>query len=351
MQRKDEFIIHMPEKLNTKSVINFSAYLLALIRDIPYKRYLFDFSRTLKAFPFGILFMATLIKNFMRELSLTNPDIEFVCKYKNTYEAIESYLKHIGFFKYINFDIGREPGEAFGSNTYIPIKNFSKMGLDAQAAQNKKHIGEIIISEAEIIAKIIADAYKSTSEDNIFFLKSAMAYSIREIMRNSIEHSQDEEVTIFAQSFPRTKRIEIAIMDNGVGFLETLSPKYNVSSGAVAIETALRPGVSRTDTEMQTDDAWQNSGFGLYVLSELCKEINNSQLCIASSNAIYSVTKNSIYSKERNVWTPGTTIMFSIGTDNDCYFANILENIIHRGESIARRNNSCVRASKISKMA
>lgn len=351
MNRQSEYLIRIPEILNTKEVVNFSWYLFSIKANLRYRRYILDFSKAKRAFPFGILFLGKLLRNFIKMANDEYDDIEFVCRYKDSYDDIESYLQHIGFFRYIGVTLGREPGEAHGSNYYIPIRVFSKKILSSEADKKKKHIGDVIIDESESIADILDSAYEHLDEDNVEFLKRAIAYSSREIMRNSIEHSQDEEVAIFVQSFPRLKRVDIAIMDNGVGIYSTLAEKYKLSSGTTAIETALLPGVSRTDTDIKTNDDWQNSGFGLYIVSELCKELNNSNLYIASSDATYSISKTGIYTKDSQVWAPGTTTLISLGSDNDCYFSNILEQIVQRGESIAKSSNHNATASKMSKKA
>lgn len=348
MNTINPYIIKFPPVLNTKNAINFSNLIYNIQKRFDHKTYIIDFSNVEKAFPFGILFSANILKHFIKKAHSRRREVRF--NYSSSPKKITSYLKHIGFFQYLGEDAGRMPGEAYGSENYIPITVFSKSTLLDEATKQGKHIGEIIVKKSHAISNIIDSIYSEADEDNVNFLKDAIAYSSREIMRNSIEHSQSEEVVILVQSFPTLKKIDIAIMDTGIGIYSTLSKKYILHSKIEAIEKALLPGISCTNTNIKTDDAWQNSGFGLYIVSELCKKLNDFQFYIASSDASYSITKNKIIDRNHHVWAPGTTILISIGVDNDCYFSNILEQIVQEGERIAQIDNPNAKASKMSKI-
>ena len=80
-----------------------------------------------------------------------------------------------------------------------------------------------------------------------------------------------------AQYWPRYDKVEIAILDRGVGIRSTLAtnPILSVKNDRNALDLALLPGISRNvyPGSRQTEkNVWQNSGFGLYMTSRLCRE-------------------------------------------------------------------------------
>jgi hypothetical protein len=96
----------------------------------PDPEFCFDFSRVRNFDPLPMLMMGAIIRRYRAKF----PTNKFYLR------GIEdkSYAGTMGFFKYINPSIpfGKEPGEAKGSNNYIPITQLSiSMLRSEQAAQ------------------------------------------------------------------------------------------------------------------------------------------------------------------------------------------------------------------------
>ncbi|MEO0937327.1 MAG: ATP-binding protein [Pseudomonadota bacterium] len=182
-------------------------------------------------------------------------------------EKGHTYLDHIGFFKYIGWDRGRKPGEAWGSRGYIPIETFNLSAY--RSAAGNRPVAQLINEEASRLAKILCQ-----SDDGSLF--DILQYAIREIVRNSAEHSRGERVTIFGQYWPSRNEAEIVVADDGVGIPETLydNEYIDCNNAREALKFAVLAGVSGVNLgdRIQQDDFWGNSGFGLYVTSRICSQ-------------------------------------------------------------------------------
>ncbi len=99
-------------------------------------------------------------------------------------------------------------------------------------------------------------------------VRRGLTYCIKEIVRNVFEHSGSNECFIAGQRW-RDDSVEIVIMDEGVGILKTLSESYSLASDHDALISAIKPGVSRISNLAQSLNLSDNSGFGLYVLSQI----------------------------------------------------------------------------------
>lgn len=66
--------------------------------------------------PLPMMVLGREIRAFVRN----NPDVSFFILTRNT--QFVGYADHVGFFRYCGFDRGNEPGEAWGSNSYVPIQ-------------------------------------------------------------------------------------------------------------------------------------------------------------------------------------------------------------------------------------
>ena len=124
---------------------------------------------------------------------------------------------------------------------------------------------------------------------------------------------------------------EIAIADQGIGLSESLSLSHSVKDSKDAIGLAIKPGISSDDSE-ETNDKWQNSGFGLYVTSQL--GVKYGEFALGSDNNIMFL------SEEYQVWSDvplsGTIVKLRVDTEDAEYFPNILLNIVKEGEAIAK---------------
>ena len=102
-----------------------------------------------------------------------------------------------------------------------------------------------------------------------------LTYSIREILRNVLEHSQSPVLEYCAQYWPSQDRVEIAILDRGIGIHKSLSfnPYLKLEDEQHALNLSLLPGVSGKAYQgsvTTNDGEWANSGYGLFMAHRLC---------------------------------------------------------------------------------
>ena len=180
-----------------------------------------------------------------------------------------TYAAHMGFFQAFGLTHGNTPGQASGSSTYIPLTLLNVAAIQQEAAQRSVNPGDIIEEKASQIAQLLIRQPEGNLVDTLTF-------SIREIMRNVVEHSGSEFIEYCGQYWPSQNMVEVAILDvgHGVRFGLRNNPYLNIASDRDALHLALLPGISGKmyrGVKKRPNDAWQNSGFGLYMTSRICR--------------------------------------------------------------------------------
>lgn len=258
----NELTVSIPKQLNFKNAMELSRRIEALPRE---GRVLFDFGDMNFVGPFAFVLISARVRDLVQEMP---PESVFV---KN--HTKHSYHGHMGFFKAFGVDFGNAPGGAKGSGTYLPITIEKVVDLQRAAAQVKLPVGEVVEGKARRLATILAG-----KEDGEII--ETFTYSLCEIIRNVAEHSQSKALQYCAQYWPSQDRAEIAILDRGVGICETLSknPFLKIESEQHALNLSLLPGISgkcfKGAKQKQTSE-WQNSGYGLYMTSRMCRHGGN----------------------------------------------------------------------------
>lgn len=195
------------------------------------------------------------------------------------------------------------------------------------------------------------------SRDNREFQKW-MTFVIRELLRNIPEHSKSKTIWYCAQYWPSFDLVELAILDEGIGISSSLKDSYEFRSlyknDYEALLLALEPGVSGTFSSLRksigTGD-WENSGYGLYMVSQMCAELGASFI-IASGNSAIRMAKDNgnIANTKYDTSIEGTAIQIRIRPSKNCDYDKIRSEIVRRGEKIARDKNYTIHsASKSSK--
>lgn len=242
--------------------------------------YVFNFGDMGRVEPFGLLIASDVIDRFRR----SQPFALFQSK---GHERC-SYAAHMGFFKAIGLRFGKSPGEAQGSDSYLPIAFLDCDDIRQKAADQYEEVGEHIDQWAGRMAALLLQKDSGALYDTV-------QYSLREVVRNVIEHSESKHFGFCGQYWPSQNRVQIALVDRGVGLKKTLgaNPRLAVSSDRDAVQLALMPGVSRKGILPQarsSHDPWANSGFGLYMTSRLCSE--GGSFALLSGNAAVELTRS-----------------------------------------------------------
>lgn len=242
------------------------------------ERVIFDCSDMRHVEPFSIAYISTEIRRFI--VSRPDTKVEFENYARATFAA------HMGFFKAVGVDYGNAPGQARGNSNYIPLTILSVNDIIKEAADAYEPVGNIIERESGKLAKMLIRA-----EDGE--LLDTLTYSLREIMRNVAEHSKSEVLEFCAQYWPTKHRVEMAVVDSGMGIRKSLSnnPFLKIENDRDAIHLALMPAVSGKmykGVRKNSGDIWQNSGFGLYMTNRICRNGGSFFLCSGESGLLLS---------------------------------------------------------------
>jgi hypothetical protein len=327
--------IKVPQNLSLNKSLNFCNRLWELGEANHYE---FNFKNLGLVEPFTMAYVANELKRFRK----TKPG----CKFTAANYQDNSYAAHMGFFKAFGLDYGNSPGEASGSSTYIPLTIIEVNELQDEAAIMLSHVGDIIEDKTAEIAKLL-----TRQEDGD--LVDTLTFSIREIMRNVVEHSQSDIIEYCAQYWPSKHLVEVAILDTGRGIRAGLSnnPFLNINSERDALHLALLPGVSGKmykGVKKRENDHWQNSGFGLYMTSRICR--NGRDFFIVSNDKSLYLTSDRKEEKECNYH--GTALRLRIDTNSITTYKKMLERYRNEGYDSAKQfsKNNAIEPSIASTM-
>ncbi|GGD51889.1 hypothetical protein [Lacimicrobium alkaliphilum] len=312
--------VKIPQNLSLTNALNFCNRLWDLEHSDEYE---FDFANLGRVEPFTMAYVANELKRFRK----TKPKSKFTAlNHKN-----KSYAAHMGFFRAFGLKFGNEPGEAAGSSTYLPLTILNVADLEQEAADSYDHVGNVIEAKSEQIAKILT---RQESGD----LVDTLTFSIREILRNVVEHSESEIIEYCAQYWPTKKLVELAVLDTGNGIMHGLStnPYLNINNERDALHLAMLPGVSGKmykGVKKRKHDEWQNSGFGLYMTSRICR--NGGDFFIASNDKsifLDRTSKNDLECKYK-----GTALRLRIDTSNIYSYSEMLAQYRNEGYEAAKK--------------
>lgn len=239
------------------------------------------------------------------------------------------YAAHVGFFKYFGVQFGRAPSEADGSDTYVPLTEISVHDLKSRSASAFVPAGEIIEEEAENLATLLT----RRNEGDLF---ETLVYSIREIVRNVVEHSDADSYIFAAQYWPTQHTAEVAVADRGCGILASLreNPRLQIDNDADALKLALLPGISsKSWRRSQQHDEWANSGYGLFMTQRLCS-IGGEFGLISGEHGLRITEANAELTETK---TPGTTVVLRLNTARLGQLSNRLQEFRKEGRELAAK--------------
>jgi hypothetical protein len=289
-----------------------------------------DFSRLVFSYPVAMMVVGASLKewvSFRRDAGLITRKAGI-----DESKSAHSYLMHLGFFDFIGSDIGKSVGEASGNNNYLPITRVSKPEFNPFDNPLEDWY-RLIQYESDRLAKLLV-FWDSEQE-------KAFGYLIREVLRNVFEHSNATECYVCGQRWHGGK-VQISIIDAGVGITSTLREVYDISSDRQALEMATEPGISRASQLSDDGNIYDNSGYGLYVLSEIGAQYG--WFCMGSGDAV--IIKNDEGVVFEDVSFKGTYIGLQLDKEID-NIGVVLDGIIDRGEKISGVNIKASAASRL----
>ena len=220
-----------------------------------------DFSDMKRIEPFSMIYVAKYIRDFNRN----NKNTKISCRGHKDKE----YAANMGFFRAFGLKHGREPNCTEGNSRFVPFTILRVKTIVDEASTEYKVEQQVIEDRSSNLAKLLSQQEDSSLVD-------ALTFSIREVMRNIFEHSNSKSIEYCAQYWPFYHKVEISISDNGRGLMASLSknPFLEINSHSDAIQLALMPSISGRNykgVRVDRNNPWHNSGFGLYMISRICK--------------------------------------------------------------------------------
>lgn len=328
-------ILRIPQNLSLTEAANF-CYRMHTYK--PKNKLILDCSTVQHVEPFTMAFVSTEISRFSSE----NPEIEV--EFIN-YER-ETYAAHMGFFKAAGLEYGKAPGEAKGGANYIPLTILKIAEIKNEASNLYEHVGNVVEKESSRLAEMLI-------RENSGELFDTLTFSLREIMRNSVEHAEAEAIEICAQYWPTKRKVEIAVLDSGIGVKQSLSanPFLNIKDDRDAVHLALMPAISGKmykGVKKRANDAWQNSGFGLYMTNRIAR--NGGSFLLCSGN--YGLLLNEKGKTDININHKGTALRMVIDTSRIGSLSSSLSQYRKEGYRIAQEHagSNAIEPSKASTM-
>jgi len=291
--------VKIPNVLDLSSALKLSIE-LAEIKDVTSIRA--DFRGVGLVEPFAML----MVSSELQRAAARNMVENFEC----VNHELMSYASRMGFFEAFGYTSTHKPGKKDGGSQHLPVNIFDCNSLREEASNEYTEVGNIVEAKSKHLATLLC----GVDSGDIF---ETLSYSLREIMRNVVEHSESKQIGICAQYWPTKHKVEVAILDRGVGLRQTLSrnPHLDVNNDRSAVNYALMPAVSGKAFKgaRKQHGPWANSGFGLYMTSRICR--NGGNFFIASGDYGMLLTK----AKEGKSYFPcsyeGTAVRLQIRTD------------------------------------
>ncbi|VTX76406.1 Uncharacterised protein [Gemella haemolysans] len=242
----------------------------------------------------------------------------------------QGYAKHCNFFHFAENSQNFSERNTNYSGRYTPIM---------------KSILTDYYRGSDNIVESISNKIATVLSCGINDIRSMFEYIIFEMVRNIPEHSHSFNAWHFSQVWRKEQYIEaeFSLIDYGIGFKESLNFKGErfLDSDCEALELALKPGITSgivEDFKLRENEEkeYLNSGYGLYMITELCKRLQGeyiiiSKSAIARNGKVESLTKNKVF--------PGTAIKIKIRIPNgftNTAFKDMLKEIADLGEKESR---------------
>lgn len=306
----NEMTIQVPRYLIFERTIEFVSSFKHLSNQ---NKYVFDFENLKRIDPFSLLYLSSELRTF----KLKNSESEFLAK--NFQHC--TYAAHMGFFQSFGLDFGKQPGEANNNNRYIPIRIYDVPQIKESARDLMVHTGEILEGFAKEISEVLTQNYDKD-------LTEILRYCLREALRNIVEHSHSRRFGFCAQYLPSLNVVSFAVLDRGIGIKESLkdNPKLKLETHLEAIKESLKPGISGKiypGQKRKPKGDWANSGYGLFMTSNICK--NGGSFFVASGDKGIYLSSNDEKTLDINI--DGTSLNLTINLNQKNNLNDLLQGL------------------------
>lgn len=279
-----------------------------------------DFSTIRFVRPAGAMYLAF----WLRHLRNSGKQKVIAPKPTRLITIVQSYLSHIGFWRYLDDGCEMESAAPKSRSKYLPFTPIIFPTVSNALDSTKAH--KAIENQSRELARII-----TRNEENWDFLNRILSFSLRETIRNVLEHASTDNCIVFGQSWDNDVS-EIVIADAGIGIAASLRSAFPIADNQAGLEFALQPGISSKSMN-STGDEWDNCGFGLYMLSEIGKRLGHFLLL---SGGDFVQQNRSSRSRGQVIQPAGTLVAMKIGKISNVAFQSLINEIRWEGESVTR---------------
>ena len=188
------------------------------------------------------------------------------------------------------------------TRTYIPIEIVN--------------INNITENKEKVVNKIM-DNFDNLNYEDKEDLRKYLDYMVGEILNNAIQHSLSPiGAIITGQYFPKKRKLQIVVVDRGVGFLHNIQRLHKeINTEKEAIAKALEKGVSSPPIKMYSN-ANDNAGHGLYALKTIIEKTNGKLMIISNNGMVRLDRDNHLTAKElQNTDWKGSIVAFEFFED------------------------------------
>jgi hypothetical protein len=192
---------------------------------------------------------------------------------------------------------------------------------------NMEYVGETIETKARELLAV----YRFDLQTRNFY-----AYLMREIIRNVVEHSEATKFIVMLYS-NNQREIAFKVIDNGIGIKKSINtnPSYEVLDDLTALAFCVRPGITRSyKRDPYRDDVWQNSGFGLFMVSSIVEDIGSFEITSGNSKLIF---KNGFREFKKGK-IKGTEVTVILNTSIKVNVPEVIKRTSKEGSNIAKNS-------------
>ena len=278
------------ERLNETTALQLAADLSLAEGE---SNYIIDFSATQHFEPFAMLLVSSAINRLKRRVLSRGFEVTFITHPHTS----EGFAGHMGFWNSIGIPLGREVNSQPGKQSYLPLTRLNIAEMYQASHGSDPLASGLVEQEAARLASILTGAHSVP-------LLEALTYSLRELIRNVMEHAQTPCLWLAGMSWFKRDYVQVAVLDEGVGIRKSLmrNSQFRYSTDAEAIRASLQPGITRNlnrpasmerierfaeERHDRPFSLFQNSGYGLYLISSLCREAGQFMLASGSASIGY----------------------------------------------------------------